>query len=59
MAAQVDVVGIGGKDGFYRGRTAELVGAATTVAVGDRTWARFLVDLLPAVADSLQTPTGS
>jgi len=28
-------------------RTAALVGPATTVAVGDRTWARFLVDLQP------------
>ncbi len=30
-------------------RTAELVGGAPTVAVGDRMWSRFLVDLLPAV----------
>ncbi len=28
-------------------RTAALVGAAPAVAIGDRTWARFLVDLLP------------
>lgn len=30
-------------------RTAQLMGRATSVAVGDRTWARFLVDLLPRV----------
>jgi Xaa-Pro aminopeptidase len=30
-------------------RTAALVGSAHTVAVGDRTWARFLVDLQPQV----------
>ncbi len=31
-------------------RAAALVGAAGSAAVGDRTWARFLVDLLPRVA---------
>lgn len=31
-------------------RAAELVGRAATVAVGDRMWARFLVDLLPRVS---------
>ena len=31
-------------------RAAELVGGATAVAVGDRMWARFLVDLLPRVS---------
>ena len=30
-------------------RTAELVGGARSVAIGDRTWSRFLVDLLPAL----------
>ena len=29
---------------------AELTGAAATVAVGDQTWARFVVDLLPRLA---------
>ncbi len=31
-------------------RAAALVGAANSVAVGDRMWARFLVDLLPRVS---------
>jgi len=31
-------------------RTAALTGAAARVAVGDRTWARFLVDLQPRLA---------
>lgn len=30
-------------------RTAELLGPASVVAVGDRTWARFVVDLVPHV----------
>ncbi len=33
-------------------RTAELVGAAGAVAIGDRTWARFLVDLLPRLGSA-------
>jgi len=32
------------------GRAAALLGAASTVAVGDRTWARFLVELQPQTA---------
>ena len=31
--------------------TARLVGRARTIAVGDQMWARFLVDLLPLVAN--------
>ncbi len=31
-------------------RVARLVGGASQVAVGDRTWSRFLVDLLPRVS---------
>ncbi len=34
-------------------RVADLVGSAGTVAVGDRTWARFVVDLQDAVGDGV------
>lgn len=34
-------------------RVAELVGPAATVAVGDRTWARFVLDLQGALAPSV------
>jgi Xaa-Pro aminopeptidase len=35
-------------------RVAELVGAAGTVAVGDRTWARFVLDLQAVVAPGVR-----
>jgi Xaa-Pro aminopeptidase len=35
-------------------RVASLVGPAGTVAVGDRTWARFVVDLQDAVGDGVR-----
>ena len=34
------------------GIVAELVGGASTAAVGDQTWARFVVDLLPRLPDT-------